>query len=56
MAKPEQIAEMVAKKVQALLEPLVIEMAIRKWPDDLRKIMWDAVSHQASLNAQEDQK
>lgn len=51
--KAQALAEKIAKKAAATLERLEIEMNIMKWAPEFRVIMWDAVAHHASLNAQE---
>jgi hypothetical protein len=53
MAKPEEVAEKIAKKVAATLAPLEVEMDLMKWPQEFRTIMWNAVAHHASLRANE---
>lgn len=51
MADPEKIAELVARRVADVLDPLRLE--IDRWPPEFRKIMWDAVAHHATLLAAE---
>jgi hypothetical protein len=53
MADPNAVAEKVAAKAAELCAPLELEMALRKWPREFRKIMWDAVSHHAAILAAE---
>lgn len=51
--KAQALAEKIATKAAATLDRLQTEMDVMKWPPEFRAIMWDAVAHHASLNAQE---
>jgi hypothetical protein len=53
MTREEALAEKVAKKASEALEPLRREMAIYKWPDDLRAIMLRAVAATAENMARD---
>lgn len=53
MADPNKIAEKIAEKAAKVLEPLLIEMVLAKWPPEFRKIVWDAVAHHATILANE---
>jgi hypothetical protein len=48
MADPNAVAEKIARKASDLLDPLRLEMAMNKWPDEFRTIMWQAVADTAS--------
>lgn len=52
-AKAKAIADKIAAKVDAALDPLQRQMDIMKWPHEFRSIMWNAVAHHALLNADE---
>jgi hypothetical protein len=53
MATPEDVADKVAKKAAETLSPLQLEMDMRRWPPEFRKIMWDAVAQHAAILANE---
>lgn len=53
MVTPDELAEKIAKKAAATLEALQWEMEVRKWSDEFRVIMWDAVAHYAMILASE---
>jgi hypothetical protein len=47
------LAGLISAKAEEALANLEEEMAIRKWPADLRAIMWEAVAAVASIRARE---
>lgn len=53
MADPNAVAEKIAARAAEVCAPLALEMELRKWPADFRKIMWDAVAHHATILATE---
>jgi len=53
MANPLEVADKIAAKAAALLDPLEREMIIAKWPAEFRVIMWEAVATTATQLAAE---
>ena len=53
MGKAEALAQKIARKAADTLASLDREMAIMKWPAEFRAIMWNAVAHDASIRAHE---
>jgi hypothetical protein len=53
MADPDELAERIARKAADALDPLRLEMAIKKWPAEFRVIMWEAVASVAMQQAAE---
>lgn len=43
----EALAAKIEAKIDRLLEPLVREVAIMKWPPDFQVIIWEAVMESA---------
>ena len=53
MADPQAVAEKIAAKAAATLNPLEQEMNLMRWPNEFRTIMWQAVADHAALLAAE---
>jgi hypothetical protein len=54
LAKVEELAAKLVRKVDELLAPLETEMRIMRWAPDFRVIMWEAVGHKALERARRD--
>lgn len=52
-AKAQALADKIARKAADVLEPLIREMDIMKWPAEYRVIMWEAVACHATVLAAE---
>lgn len=53
MVDANEVAEKIAMKAAEVCAPLELEMNLRKWPAEFRKIVWDAVAHHATILANE---
>ena len=47
-ADTQKIAGMVADRAAEILTPMEAEMEFKRWPHDLRAIMWDAIATMAA--------
>lgn len=52
MDRAISLADKITTKAEETLADLKLEMEIRKWPPDFRKIVWGAVSHLAATYAE----
>lgn len=50
---PNKLAEKIALKANAVLQPALVEMTLNNWPMEFRKIMWDAIADTARALANE---
>ncbi len=51
MKKAQVLAEKIVAKAADTLAILDREMTIMKWPAEFRKIMWEAIAHEATNRA-----
>ena len=51
MEKSIDLADKITAKAEETLAALELEMAMRKWPTDFRRIMWEAVAAVATQRA-----
>lgn len=53
MANPIELADKIMLKVSDTLAPLQFEMDRMKWPQEFRKILWEAIAAEAAARALE---
>lgn len=53
IAKAEKVVAQIKDKVDAALAPIALEMKIMEWRPEYRRIVWEAVMHEAMKRARD---